>query len=240
MLICPQCRTLYPNTEKLCARDKAVLQSALAVGQDINTSQTLIGGVVGNYRLLNRLGEGGMGVVYEGMHLSLQKLFAVKIIHKEKAEDEESVERFFREARAIAKVDSEHIVKIFDFGYTQDGRPYLVMEHLQGKPLPNSVRLPIGRALSIAKQICQGLAAAHAQKIVHRDLKPENVFLVSNHTTPDFVKLLDFGIAFQLPESEDDIAEKRITSESHVMGTPLYMSPEQARGKIDGHWQGAL
>lgn len=234
MLICPQCRTLYPNTEKHCARDNIALQSALSVvGQDTDAPKTLFGGIVGNYRLLDRLGEGGMGVVYEGMHLSLQKVVAIKVIHKEKAKDAESLERFFQEARAIAKVENHHIVQISDFGCTQDGRPYLVMERLQGKPLPSETRLTISRAASIAKQICRGLAAAHAQKIVHRDLKPDNVFLVSNHSTPDFVKLLDFGIAFQLPEKDDEMEVKRLTSESHVMGTPLYMSPEQARGKID-------
>jgi serine/threonine protein kinase len=179
------------------------------------------------------LGQGGMGVVYEGMHLSIQKLVAVKVIHKEKAKDEESLERFFQEARAIAKIENEHIVQILDFGCTQDGRPYLVMERLQGKSLPGETRFSIARAIHIAKQICRGLAVAHAQKIVHRDLKPDNVFLVSNHSTPDFVKLLDFGIAFQLPELGEDIDAKRLTGETQVMGTPHYMSPEQARGKVD-------
>jgi eukaryotic-like serine/threonine-protein kinase len=234
MLICPQCRNLYPNTEKFCARDNVELQSVFSVvGQDTSVPKTLYGGIIGNYRLLERLGEGGMGIVYEGLHLSLQRLVAIKVIHKEKAKDAESLERFFQEARAIAKVESEHIIQLLDFGCIQDGRPYLVMERLQGRPLPSATRLTIGRSISIAKQICRGLAAAHAQKIVHRDLKPDNVFLVSNHSTPDFVKLLDFGIAFQLPEQETTEEAKRLTSESHVMGTPLYMSPEQARGKVD-------
>jgi serine/threonine protein kinase len=232
MLICPQCKTLYPDTERICARDNVPLRDPHDVVGQNEPAKTLFGGVVGNYRILDRLGEGGMGVVYEAMHLSIQKLVAVKVIHKEKAKDEEAFERFFQEARAIAKLESNHIVQILDFGATQDGRPYLVMERLNGKPLPSETKLPLARAVHIAKQVCKGLAAAHAQKIVHRDLKPDNIFLVNQDGAADLVKLLDFGIAFQLPEEDNEDA-KRITSESFVMGTPLYMSPEQARGHVD-------
>jgi serine/threonine-protein kinase len=189
-----------------------------------------IGQTVGNYRIVRRLGAGGMGVVYEAEHPLIKKRVALKVIHRELAQNLEVVTRFFNEARAVNHIGHEHVVDVSDFGQTAEGEHFLVMEMLVGESLADRLerdrRLPAPRALHIAAQIADGLAAAHAAGVVHRDLKPDNVFLVSKLGDPDFVKIVDFGLAKLLMDGAGGITKQGV-----ILGTPEYMSPEQAESK---------
>jgi len=183
------------------------------------------------YRIVKKLGEGGMGAVYEAQHVLLDKRVALKTLHAHFATNAQVVARFHREARAASAVGNEHIVEVTDFGAFPDGAAYMVLEHLEGTELADLVEkegaLPLGRAQHILEQICDALTAAHAKGIVHRDLKPENVFLIRRGEDPDFVKVLDFGIS-KMHEAAG--GPGKLTSTGDALGTPYYMSPEQARG----------
>jgi serine/threonine-protein kinase len=180
------------------------------------------------YEVLAYLGRGSMGTVYSCRHRVLDKRFAIKIIRQDLARDAEAVSRFVTEAKAASGIGSKHIVEVFDFGELPDGAAYIVMEQLEGQTLyqliADTPRLSISRSLGIAIQIADALGAAHAAGVVHRDLKPDNVFLVRSTDEPDFVKILDFGIAKVLSSGS------KLTQAGSVMGTPAYMSPEQAMG----------
>ena len=192
----------------------------------------LIGTVIGGrYQLLRRIGKGGMGVVYEADHLGIGKRVAVKVLLDKYSDDAEVVARFEREARTASSIGDEHIVEVFDAGVTEDGRSYLVMELLVGACLADIAEatgpMPTARAVPIVRQVLRGLAAAHAKGIVHRDMKPENVFLLQKADRPDFVKIMDFGISKFMQDSESKV---RLTATGAVIGTPVYMAPEQAMG----------
>lgn len=183
------------------------------------------------YRMIRRLGAGGMGIVYEAKHEVLNTRLAIKVLRKEAAGDEEALERSRREAQAASAIGSEHIVDVRDFGRLEDGSTYVVMELIDGKDLFAIVRAaPIawGRACRIGAQVCDALFAAHEQGIVHRDLKLENVLLTERRGEPDFVKIVDFGIAKVQGGA-------KITLAGRVMGTPEYMSPEQCAGRGVDH-----
>jgi serine/threonine-protein kinase len=188
--------------------------------------------VAGKYRLTRLLGRGGMGAVWEGTHTSLGTRVAVKFIDAEYANSPEARSRFENEARAAARLRSKHVVEVYDHGVSDDGRPFIVMEFLQGEPLDKRLdrvgRLPAKETAQIVMQISRALAKAHSANIVHRDLKPENVFLVwDDEEGTDVVKVVDFGIAKFNDESKTSSSATRTGS---VLGTPHYMSPEQARG----------
>ena len=194
------------------------------------------GDIIGAYRVLGKLGEGGAGVVYAAEHTLLGRRAAVKVIQAGLSHQRPVIDRFFREARTLTQLADPGIVQVFDFGFHADGSAFIVMELLEGEPMDRRLRR-VGRfhvieALRIGKLICQSMAAAHAKGIVHRDLKPENLYLVGDPavTGREQVKVLDFGIA-KLTVSHDVSA----TATGALLGTPVYMSPEQARGagKVD-------
>ena len=180
------------------------------------------------------LGEGGMGVVYRCTHSVIGKKVAIKILRSDFAKDKEVTERFVIEAKAASAIGNEHIIDISDFGRLPDGSAYFVMEYLDGVPL--SARSGEGKFVdgqTLAKigiQIAEGLQAAHESGVVHRDLKPDNVFLTTRRSSPDFVKILDFGIA-----KVNTGTATKLTQAGSVFGTPHYMAPEQAAGAAVDH-----
>ena len=175
-----------------------------------------------------------MGVVYLAEHPVIGKRVALKVIHPELARNPEVVSRFIMEAKSVNQIGHEHIVDIGDFGTTASEEFYFIMEYLQGESLADrlkrEVRLSQARALHVAAQIADALGASHEHGIIHRDLKPENIFLITRRGDPDFVKVLDFGLA-KLTQVEERVTHK--TRAGSVMGTPYYMSPEQGEGKIE-------
>jgi serine/threonine protein kinase len=194
----------------------------------------LIGSEVdGRYRVIELIGEGGMGKVYLAEHIEIGKRVALKVLHPSYSRMPDLVERFRREARAASKIGHPNIVDVTDSGTTADGSVYFVMEYLEGVELGSVIEregaLDVARALKITGQICRALSAAHREGIIHRDLKPENIYLITRDGTADVVKVLDFGIA-KTTEAEA-ARERRLTSPGMAMGTPEYMSPEQAAGR---------
>jgi eukaryotic-like serine/threonine-protein kinase len=192
----------------------------------------LIGQVVdGRWRILDRLGAGGMGVVYKAERIKIFKMVALKFLEERFADSPEAILRFERETRAISRLQHRHVVSILDFG-VHERRPYIVMEYLSGQPLNKLVGRPtmtLPRAVNIVCQILEALRHAHKAGVVHRDLKPENVMLVEMTGTEDYVKILDFGLARII--SLDEIS---ISHPERVAGTPGYMSPEQIKNdKVD-------
>ena len=190
--------------------------------------------VAGKYELLRLIGRGGMGSVWEGRHASLGTHVAIKFIEKEFADNEEARKRFDNEARAAAALQSKHAIQIHDHGMTEEGKPYIVMELLVGEPLDKRIEragtIPLQDTARILGQVCRGLQKAHEHGIVHRDLKPENIFLVRGPDDDDEIaKVLDFGIA-KIRHNAQDQNVSSSTRTGAVLGTPFYMSPEQARG----------
>ncbi len=193
-----------------------------------------VGQTVGNYKITAKLGEGGMGVVYLAEHPVIGKKVAIKAIHPELSKNPEVISRFMTEAKSVNQIGNEHIVDISDFGNTDDGEFFFVMEFLQGEALSDRIsrehRFPPERALKIAAQVADALLASHDHGIIHRDLKPENVYLINRGASVDFVKVLDFGLA-KLTQGDQKVTHK--TRTGSVMGTPYYMSPEQCEGRAD-------
>lgn len=187
------------------------------------------------YKIQQLLGEGGMGFVYLARHKVIDKKVAVKVLRSEMAKDREILDRFLQEAKAASSIGNPHIIDISDFGDLPDGSTYFVMEYLEGQSLSqlidSEVGLSVERICHIARQMADGLAAAHERGIIHRDLKPDNVFLIHRGSDQDFVKILDFGIAKVTGSASDT----KLTKAGAVFGTPHYMSPEQAAGAPIDH-----
>jgi eukaryotic-like serine/threonine-protein kinase len=195
--------------------------------QPANVQETgRIGDVVGNYRLIERLGHGGMGTVFRVEHTVLGRQYALKVLRSKVVEKAETAaQRFVREARAAARVRHPHIVDVFDFGFFPDGRPYFVMELLEGESLIETIRrspLQWPEAIMAAKQIAQALAEVHDHGVIHADVTPSNVFVLARQ--PLHVKLVDFGLA----AIADEVIDEDKTD--FVLGTPAYISPEQLHG----------
>jgi serine/threonine-protein kinase len=195
-----------------------------------------VGDIVGEYRLEGALGRGGFGVVYGGEHPLIGKKVAIKVLNRRFSADPDIVSRFVDEARAVNQIRHQHIIDIFSFGQLPDGRQYYVMELLAGDTLDKIIkergRLEPAEALAILRPIARARDAAHAAGIAHRDLKAENVFIARDSEGKPFPKLLDFGVAKLLgPENETP----HRTATGAPIGTPLYMSPEQARGRGVDH-----
>ncbi len=193
--------------------------------------------VAGKYEVLHLIGRGGMGSVWEGRHESLGTRVAIKFVDAEHAQNEEARSRFVTEARAAASIQSKHAIQIYDHGVTEDGRPYIVMELLVGEPLDHRIdkrgRLSLGETARTLSQVCRAVARAHGAGIIHRDLKPENIFLVrSSEDDDEIAKVLDFGIA-KIKAPPGETWPTSSTKTGAVLGTPYYMSPEQARGLRD-------
>lgn len=188
------------------------------------------------YRIVRLLGEGGMGAVYEGENIKIQRRVAIKVLHPGYSENKDVVSRFQREAQAAGRIGNDHILEVLDLGVLDDGSNFMVLEFLDGEPLASRIqrlgRMTPQQVAPLARQMFKGLQAAHTAGIVHRDLKPDNVFILKEKAgQPDFVKIIDFGISKFQPLSGSE--GMRMTSTGAVMGTPYYMSPEQASGSRD-------
>jgi len=191
--------------------------------------------IAGRYRILGLIGEGGMGTVYRAEHLFIHKVFALKVLHARLVGQPHMAARFEREAVAAARIEHPNVVPARDFGRLPDGTFFLVLEFVNGRSLASEVKagaIETKRALSIMRGVVAGVRAAHERGIIHRDLKPENIMLVDRYGTPDFVKLLDFGIArIDSAEKNQTQVEQRLTVAGTMLGTPEYMSPEQIIGR---------
>jgi tRNA A-37 threonylcarbamoyl transferase component Bud32 len=220
---------------------KTLPQAAVAAGTGVPAASkfdALVGTTLAErYEIVRRIGEGGMGAVYEARHSIIGKRVAIKVLLEKFLENEELIARLLQEARLASSIGHQNIVDVTDFGTTRDGRAFVVMEFLDGEPLSELIMrdapLPVERSLSIVKQVASALGAAHSKGIVHRDVKPENVYLV-RRGDQDFVKVVDFGVSKAVHAQEEAGSEwQRLTRTGAVLGTPLFMSPEQASGHED-------
>jgi serine/threonine-protein kinase len=195
-----------------------------------------VGRILGTrYRVLSRLGEGGMGTVYLCEHAVLGRRYAVKVLRPDLADDPEIAERFRNEAIAASRIGGDHVVDVVDFGVEEDGALFYVMEALDGRSLGAIVSeegpLEVDRALGLLGQVCRALAAAHDREVVHRDVKPDNVFVVRRADGAEQAKVIDFGIS----QVSVDPGGERLTRTGTIIGTPEYMAPEQAAGEPVDH-----
>jgi serine/threonine-protein kinase len=188
----------------------------------------------GQFKILQKIGSGGMGSVYKALQPEMNRHVGVKVLHPKLTARTDLVSRFRREARAMSHLQHPNTVKVFMYGELEDGSLYIIMEFLEGKNLNQTVRaqgpFSVERALPILVQVCGALEEAHSQGIIHRDLKPENIFICQSSGLKDFPKVLDFGLA-KVTEREMRPGSIMLTQEGMVFGTPEFMSPEQAQGK---------
>lgn len=186
----------------------------------------------GKYRIVKMIGEGGMGAVYMGENVRINRKVAIKVLHAAYTGNQEVMQRFEREAQAAGRIGNDHILEVLDLGQLADGDHFIIMEYLEGEPLSGRIksrgRLMPREATPVIRQVLEGLGAAHAAGIIHRDLKPDNIFILREKAgVADYVKIIDFGISKFNQLSGDGM---KMTRTGAVMGTPYYMSPEQIRG----------
>src|SRR5690606_18537033 len=222
-LRCPHCGTAHPVEWIHCPIS----------GKPLFSGAALVGRVIASrYRVVGILAEGGMGTVYAAENVLTHRQIAIKRLHPELARDAANVERFQREAKAAATLGHHNIVEVIETGLAEDGAPFLAMEYLVGETLAAALRregrLAPSRAVYVMGQVLSALETVHRNGIVHRDLKPDNIFLTRRGGRADFVKILDFGVSkFQSPDGGEASA---LTRTGMMVGTPHYISPEQARG----------
>jgi len=223
---CITCSQEFSGDEAVCPNDGTILTPLM---HDRHLGTVL----AGRYEILEVIGGGGMGLVYKARHTMMNRIVAIKMLHSHLTSSAEALGRFKLEAQAASCLSLPNILQIFDFGVSDEGQPYMVMDYLEGTSLADVLeaegRLPVLRAVNIFVQACAGLAHAHQKGVIHRDLKPSNIMLVNADDQADFVKIVDFGIAKLL--NRTDGASANLTRTGEVYGSPLYMSPEQCRGQ---------
>jgi serine/threonine protein kinase len=228
-MVCMLCGGSYPAATRFCPADGSVLRPPAGSKED------LVGRIVDDrYYLVEKLGEGGMGDVYLGEHVRTQRRCAVKVVNRQHAHDRDAVSRFVREATNAGRVHHANVATLYDFGEGADGITYLAMEYVEGEPLSRVLlrdgALVPARAVDIARQVADGVGAAHDLGIVHRDLKPSNILIAKDRKGGEVVKVVDFGIS-----RAPSLDEQSLTRTGIVIGTPEYMSPEQLIGDpVDG------
>src|SRR3712207_3018846 len=215
MKTCPTCGKQFDDANTLCPADGTVLKRS-------KREDPLVGQVLaGKYRIDEKIDEGGMGCVYRATHVLMEKTVAVKVLHPALAADEKIVARFTREARAASRISHPHAINVTDFGESEGGVVYLVMEYLRGRTLKDVVRgdgpMPLARAVEIVRQVSGALEAAHAEGVVHRDLKSDNIMLEETASGGDWAKVLDFGIA-KIQQSVDK-TDPGLTAPNIIIGT---------------------
>jgi serine/threonine-protein kinase len=232
MKYCPACHKTYPGDYNVCPADQTGLQSSheLQPGMIIRNK----------YEIIERIGIGGMGAVYRGRHITFNEFCAIKIVNDSIAGDANFLQRFQTEAVVTRKLRHPNAVRVDDFDYTEDGRPFIVMELVEGRNIGDILQAEgpfrVARAIRIAVQVARALGVAHKLGVVHRDIKPANILLTTNEQGNEIAKVLDFGIA-KLREAAGD-TQPGMTMTGMVVGTPLYMSPEQFMGKKGGEIDG--
>jgi eukaryotic-like serine/threonine-protein kinase len=223
--VCLVCHAEFPVDQRKCPRDETVL---VALAPDPYTGKT----IAETYYVEQLIGTGGTSVVYKAQHLKLRRPAAIKMMKAHLVADEESKKRFEQEARAVSCLTHPHVITVYDVGVTNYGEPYIVMEYLQGKSLAEVIayekRLSMRRAVRLFIKACSALSHAHKKEVVHRDVKPTNIMLIHTDEDPEYVKLVDFGMA-KLRTLTGEF--QRLTKTGEVFGSPIYMCPEQCTGK---------
>jgi serine/threonine protein kinase len=220
---CTSCHSVYPNDFRICPKDHT----------DLVAASELQAGMVlrGKYEILGKLGAGGMATVYRARHLAFGEIRAIKLVGRRLEDDEEFLRRFRNEAIVARRLQHPNAVRVEDLDTTEDGRPFIVMEYVEGRNLREVIRrdgaLGLRRAVAVARQVAAALSAAHELGIVHRDIKPDNI-LITGSGPAETAKVLDFGIA----KAKEDFGGDHVATRTGTMvGTPQYISPEQAMGR---------
>src|SRR3954466_12480465 len=219
-----------PRARPKPQQPRPIVKARPKLGDEIYINQVLNN----RFKVESKIGEGGFGAVYRGTQLATGRKVALKLLHPEMTKDENLVARFRREGMVLCNLRDAHTITTYDFDQTPDGTLYIAMELLEGKSLHQvfheQAPLEWKRMFKILIEMCSSLAEAHAQGIVHRDLKPENVYLESRPGNPEFVKILDFGIAKVMRGDSIDPQSPQLTATGQTLGTLEYMSPEQLMG----------